>query len=120
MAKNVECLFMCSFPLAGISSFREMPILILCLYFEKKEWDPQDKWKSCLYILFLLLGCTVPHSGILVPQPGIEHRPFAVKGWNPNHWTSRKFPRNQVLGTRYVLITRECHYSPLSADRSGD
>ena len=30
--------------------------------------------------------------GILVPWPGIEPMPSAVKMWSPNHWTSREFP----------------------------
>ena len=30
--------------------------------------------------------------GILVPQPGIEPGPSAVKAWSPNHWTTREFP----------------------------
>ena len=29
--------------------------------------------------------------GILVPQPGIEPGPSAVKAWSPNHWTAREF-----------------------------
>ena len=29
--------------------------------------------------------------GILVPQPGFEPRPLAVKAWSPNHWTAREF-----------------------------
>ena len=29
--------------------------------------------------------------GILVPQPGIECRPLAMRAWNPNHWTAREF-----------------------------
>ena len=28
--------------------------------------------------------------GILIPQPGIEPMPSAVKAWSPNHWTSRE------------------------------
>ena len=28
---------------------------------------------------------------ILVPQPGIEPTPLAVKEWSPNHWTAREF-----------------------------
>ena len=28
---------------------------------------------------------------ILVPQPGIEAGPLAVKGRSPNHWTAREF-----------------------------
>ena len=30
--------------------------------------------------------------GILVPWPGIEPMPSAVKMWSPNHWTAREFP----------------------------
>ena len=29
--------------------------------------------------------------GILVPQPGIEPGPSAVKAWSPNHQTAREF-----------------------------
>ena len=29
---------------------------------------------------------------ILVPQPGIEPRPLAVRACSPNHWTTREFP----------------------------
>ena len=32
------------------------------------------------------------HVGILVPQPGIEPGPSAVKVWCPNHWTAKEFP----------------------------
>ena len=28
----------------------------------------------------------------LVPPPGIEPGPLAVKAQSPNHWTVRKFP----------------------------
>ena len=28
---------------------------------------------------------------ILVPQPGIEPRPTAIKVLSPNHWTAREF-----------------------------
>ena len=30
--------------------------------------------------------------GILVPRPGIEPGPSAVKVWSPNHWTAREVP----------------------------
>ena len=30
--------------------------------------------------------------GILVPQPGIEPRPSAVRVRSPNHWTAREYP----------------------------
>ena len=29
---------------------------------------------------------------ILVPQPGFESRPSAMRVWSPNHWTTREFP----------------------------
>ena len=35
-----------------------------------------------------------PHHaacGILVPRPGVEPRPSAVKAQSPNHWTAREF-----------------------------
>ena len=35
--------------------------------------------------------------GILVPQPGIEPAPSAVKAWSPAHWTARKFPRGPLV-----------------------
>ena len=34
--------------------------------------------------------------GILVPQPGIESMPLAVKS-SPNHWTAREFPVLQIF-----------------------
>ena len=34
--------------------------------------------------------------GILVPQPGMEPRPMAVKAGSPNHWTAREFPLKTV------------------------
>ena len=41
--------------------------------------------------------------GILVPQPGIETGPMAVKVLSPNHWTAREF-----LGTFLQSIFRLC------------
>ena len=41
-------------------------------------------------ILFWLY-CTA--NGILVPQPGVECRPSAVKVLSPNDWTSRNSPK---------------------------
>ena len=32
----------------------------------------------------------MPHR-ILVPQPGIEPMPSAVKAQRPNHWSTREF-----------------------------
>ena len=41
---------------------------------------------------FFFFGHTVRLCGILVPWPGIEPRPSAVKAWSPYHWTTREFP----------------------------
>ena len=41
-------------------------------------------------ICFFFFFCTA--YGILVPQPGIEPGPSAVKAWSLNHWTTREFP----------------------------
>ena len=33
-----------------------------------------------------------PFCGILVPRPGIEPGPLAVRVLSPNHWAAREFP----------------------------
>ena len=43
----------------------------------------------CLFFFFLAAQCA---CGILVPQPGIEPRPSAMKAQSPNHWTTGDFP----------------------------
>ena len=43
------------------------------------------------FILFLAAPYSIAY-GILVPCPGIEHRPLTVKAWSLNHWTTREFP----------------------------
>ena len=35
--------------------------------------------------------------GILVPWPGIEPKPPALKGWSFNHWTTKEVPERQLL-----------------------
>ena len=49
---------------------------------------------QCLVLFgFLIFFWLHPVArGILVPRPGIEPRPLAVKVRNPNHWTAREFP----------------------------
>ena len=49
----------------------------------------------CLLFCFVFCFCfwlRYGACGILVPQPGIEPMPSAVKAWNPNYWTAREFP----------------------------
>ena len=48
------------------------------------------EWMNHLGFLFFWLRLTA--CGILVPWPGIELRPPAVKAPRPNHWTARKLP----------------------------
>ena len=45
--------------------------------------------------------------GILVPWPGIEPRPMAVKALGPNHWTARKFPSHISDSTNQLYFTNE-------------
>ena len=59
-------------------------------------------------------------GGILVPQPGIEPGPLAVKAQNPNHWTAREFPKlsnyehmdlllyNKIFKPINILIFSKC------------
>ena len=35
--------------------------------------------------------------GILVPPPGIEPRPWAIKVPSPNYWTTREFPSESLF-----------------------
>ena len=50
------------------------------------------------FLSFLLLFWLRPAAcGILVPQPGTEPRPTAVKVQSPNDWTARKFPLSPYI-----------------------
>ena len=50
---------------------------------------------ACLFVLLIYVfiywlrrtACV-----ILVPSPGIEPGPMAMKARSPNHWTAREFP----------------------------
>ena len=48
-----------------------------------------------LIIFFFFWSCGEA-CRILVPRPGIEPVPSAVKALSPNHWTARKFPTETV------------------------
>ena len=45
-------------------------------------------WSSVSYYYSWL--CSAACGGILVPWPGIEHRPSSVRAQSPNHWTTRE------------------------------
>ena len=44
-------------------------------------------------ILFIYFWSHHMACGILVPRPGTKYIPSAVKLQNPNHWTTREFPK---------------------------
>ena len=49
---------------------------------------------------FIFYFCFWPHCvarGILLPRPGIEPGPSAVKAQSPNHWTAREVPCGRIL-----------------------
>ena len=52
------------------------------------------------YLIFLAMPC-----GILVPRPGIEPRPLAVKAWSLNHWT---MPGNTPPTSHHLLKSPFC------------
>ena len=57
-------------------------------------------WRGVRFpFFFSLLLCTA--CGFLVPQPGIELRPLAMKVLSPSHWTTRNSP---FLFLRLILL----------------
>ena len=49
------------------------------------------------------------HSLWLVPQPGIELSPSAVKAQSLNHWTTREFPKYFETRTEVTKIVESSH-----------
>ena len=45
---------------------------------------------------------------ILVPQPGTEAGPLAVKAQNPNHCITREFPNVSFLDEKYIHCKKVC------------
>ena len=54
---------------------------------------PASMLLSSIHLIgfFFFWSCSEA-CGILVPRPGIEPVPSAVKALSPNHWTAREFP----------------------------
>ena len=108
--------YFCQFKFLSLcsSSFPQQVLLYInvceygCVSNEKKEqiffinkifleqlqvYGKIQKVQRIPYILFFFFFW--PHHapcGILVPRPGIEPGPTAVKAPRPNHWTTREFP----------------------------
>ena len=59
--------------------------LYICVYVSKKP--------GMKFVCFVFWLCSEAY-GILVPQPGTELGPTAVKAQSPNHWIAREFPRS--------------------------
>ena len=58
------------------------------------------------FLFFLTFEFVSPLVGILVPWPGVEPVPSAVKVLNPNYWTTREFSLTQTLGmSPFFLLT---------------
>ena len=67
---------------------------------ERAAWSSskeQNSEASLLDFFFFFLATLCPACGILVPWPGIEPVPPAVKAWSLNHWTAREVPVYLVL-----------------------
>ena len=93
------------------------------IFFPFKEICPYTSYPEFLGINFpimffvLSLFFWLHHTacGILIPWPGIEPGPLAVKAWSPNHGTTRElppimfflnpWPSNQTIGlwTQYII-----------------
>ena len=54
---------------------------------------------SCFFFFFLCRST----CRILIPQPRLKTRPFAVKALSHNHWTAKEVPQWSVLC--YVYLT---------------
>ena len=55
-----------------------------------------------IFYLFTFWPC-LKACGILVPQPGIEPGPLAMKEQSPNHWTAWEFPVLAILERRALF-----------------
>ena len=52
---------------------------------------------------FFFFGLTARR--ILVPRPGVELVPPAVKAWSPDHWISREVPSRLFLLLAQLLLS---------------
>ena len=53
------------------------------------EIPPNTTRIAIIYLLIFWLHCAT--CRIIIPRPGIEPVPSAVKAQSPNHWTAREF-----------------------------
>ena len=55
-----------------------------------------------LGLSFLCFFLAYVACGILVPRPGTDPGPSAVRARSPNHWAAREFPRFKILSLWYL------------------
>ena len=69
-------------------------------------YPPTPTSSTSRYSFFLTFFFWLHHAacGILVPPPGIEPGPSAVKALSPNHWTAREFPQGTPLSNLFFKI----------------
>ena len=67
-----------------------------------------------IYFFFLTTPCGL---WILVPQPGIETMPQAVKAWSPNHRTAREVPSIFSYTWKVAQWGSLLHFSLFTAQR---
>ena len=98
LVTSTECLQQCKL-FGWVISF-------LCIY-------PKDIFPS---FFFGGGGCAEQLAGILIPWPGIEPGPSAVKVPSPNHWTAREFPPKDIckcIGKDVYCSETGLHSSPV-------
>ena len=69
--------------------------VIMLLQLNKKNFLKKIFWLNCVAY------------GILVPQPGIEPMPPALKVWSLNHWTAGEVPQSPYFSevhSRYLKV----------------
>ena len=60
-------------------------------------------WGVLFVCLFWFFGHMA--SGIFVSQLGVEPRPWAMRAWSPNHWTTREFPLFYIWAILSIVET---------------
>ena len=121
--------FSCSISLSNSPLFPQHFFFFFC--HTSRHVDPSSLTRGRVWIcifyckpleLFLVIYWPICAAcGILVPPPGIEPRPSAVKTWSPNHWTTRNiFSHTWTIFRRCTELLRSTvMIPPLSSPSHG-